>query len=159
MSRGAGQGLQPLTWLILPLVFCLAATVAFGAPLRIWGLALPEPVFPMILAFAWAVIRPSLLGPFLLLVAGLFLDFFWGDVLGLWALCLLLAYGAALLARSLMAGQSTPVLWAWYVAAAMLAFGGAYLFVALDTHVNPDPISVLLQLAVNRLPLPPSPRG
>ncbi len=148
MSRGAGHGLQPLSWLILPLVFCLAATVAFATPLRILGLSLPEPVFPMILAFAWAVIRPSLLGPFLLLIAGLFLDFFWGDVLGLWALCLLLAYGAALLARSLMAGQSTPVLWAWYVAAVLLAFGGAYVFVALDTHVNPDPVSVILQLAV-----------
>ena len=147
MSRRApGQGLQPLSWLFLPTVFALAATVAFGTPLRVAGLALPEPVFPMVLAFAWAVIRPSILGPFLLLVAGLFLDFFWGGALGLWALSLLLAYGLALLARSLMAGQSTPVLWVWYAAAASLAFGAAYLFVMLDTHVAPDPVSVLLQL-------------
>ena len=149
MSRSTqGKGLQPLSWLVMPLVFTLAATVLFATPLRVWGLSLPEPVFPMILAFAWAVIRPSILGPFLLLVAGLFLDFFWGGALGLWALCLLLAYGGALLARSLMAGQSTPVLWAWYVAAVALAFGAAYLFVMLDTHVTPDPVSVGLQLAV-----------
>ena len=148
MSRARPQGLQPLAWLGLPLALSLIATLVFATPLRVWGLSLPEPVFPMVLAFAWAVIRPSVLGPLLLLAAGLFLDFFWGGALGLWALCLLIAYGGALLGRNLMAGQSAPVLWAWYAAAVALAFGAAYLFIMLDTHVAPDPVSVGLQLAV-----------
>lgn len=146
MSRAPGQGLQPLSWLGAPLLLSLLATLVFATPLRVAGLALPEPVFPMAPAFAWAVIRPSILGPFLLLAAGLFLDFFWGGALGLWALSLLIAYGMALLARNLMAGQSVQVLWAWYAAATALAFGAAYLFVMLDTHVAPDPVGTALQL-------------
>ena len=148
MSRPQGQGLQPLSWLVAPMLASLVATLVFGTPIRAFGLALPEPVFPLLLAFSWPVIRPSLLAPFLLLAAGLFLDFFWGAALGLWALSLLIAYGGAFLARSLLAGQSAPVLWIWYAAAAALAFGAAYLFVMLDTHVTPDPMSVVLQFAV-----------
>lgn len=146
MSRGPGQGLQPLTWLVLPMAAALLATLVFATPLRVAGLALPEPVFPMAPAFAWAVIRPSILGPVLLLAAGLFLDFFWGGALGLWALCLLIAYGLPLLARNLMAGRSAQVLLAWYAAASALAFGAGYLFVMLDTHVAPDPVSTAFQL-------------
>ncbi len=48
-------------------------------------LQLPEPVFPMAPAFAWAMIRPSVLAPLVLLVMGLFLDLLWGGPIGLWA--------------------------------------------------------------------------
>src|ERR1700761_6484160 len=92
----------------------IGATIAFGSPLRAISLKLPEPVFPMVLAFAWAVIRPSVLAPFAILIVGLFLDIFWGGPLGLWALCLLIAYGMALAGRSMMAGQNRIILWAWY---------------------------------------------
>ena len=56
----------------------LGLTILFGIPLRVFGLQLPEPVFPMAAAFAWAVIRPSVLAPFAVLLMGLFLDYFWG---------------------------------------------------------------------------------
>lgn len=142
------QGLQPWSWLVLPTLLAIVATVILGTPLRVLGLPLPEPVFPMVLAFAWAVIRPSVLGPFLLLAAGLFLDLFWGGALGLWALALILVYGVALTARSLMAGQSTRVLAFWYLAATAMAFGAAYLFAMLDSHVAPDPVAVGAQFVV-----------
>ena len=103
------QPLQPWSWLIVPTLVCLFGTVIVAAPARFLGLALPEPVFPMVLAFAWAVIRPSVMGPFLLLLTGLFLDLFWHGTLGLWALCLILVYGVALLVRNLMVGQSVRV--------------------------------------------------
>lgn len=141
-------GLQPWSWLVAPTLLAVVGTVLLGMPLRLFGMALPEPVFPMVLAFAWAVIRPSVLGPFLLLVAGLFLDLFWGGALGLWALALILAYGVALTARSLMAGQSTTVLAVWYLGATALAFGAAYLFAMLDAHVPPDPVAVGVQFAI-----------
>jgi rod shape-determining protein MreD len=109
-----------------------------ATPFRVFGLRLPEPVFPMVLAFAWAIIRPSLLGPFALLLGGLFLDLLWGSPLGLWGLCLLLAYGGALVSRSLMAGRSAPVLGVWYMGFTAIAFTSAYLFVMLRSHVTPN---------------------
>jgi rod shape-determining protein MreD len=115
----------------------LVATVLFGIPLRVAGLQLPEPVFPMILAFAWAVIRPSILAPFGVLTMGLFLDIFWGGPLGLWAVCLLIAYGLALSARSIMAGQRRLVRWAWYGLATASAMVAGYLFAMLDSKSTP----------------------
>ena len=149
MARHQSQPLHPLVWLGLPMGLCLLATLALAAPLRIFGLALPEPVFPMILAFAWAVIRPSLLGPWLLLATGLFLDLFWGGPLGLWGLSLLIAYAVSLTARSLMVGQDVRVLWGWYLVANLTAFGSAYFFLLLDARTAPNLISVGWQLVVS----------
>ena len=131
-----------------PALVALAATLVLGTPLRVFGLSLPEPVFPMVLAFAWPMIRPSVLGPFILLGCGFLLDLFWGDRPGLWGLSLLIAYAGALVGRSLLAGQGPGVLWGWYAAVVATAFGAAYLFVMLATHVAPDPTSVLLQSVV-----------
>jgi rod shape-determining protein MreD len=119
------------------MVQLLGLTVLFAIPLRVFGLQLPEPVFPMVAAFAWAVIRPSVLAPFAVLVMGLFLDLLWGGPIGLWALCLLVAYGISLAGRSMMAGQSRAILWGWYgmvIGAAMLL---GYLVVMLDVKSTP----------------------
>jgi len=125
----------------------LGLTVLFGIPLRIFGLQLPEPVFPMAAAFAWAVIRPSILAPFCVLVMGLFLDYFWGGPIGLWAICLLAAYGIALGGRSMMAGQSRAILWTWYgvVTAASMLLG--YLFVMIDVKSTPGLVAMAWQFA------------
>ena len=136
----AARPLEPWRWLGVPMLQALAATVVFGIPLRVFGLQLPEPVFPMVLAFAWAVIRPSILAPFAILAMGLFLDIFWGGPLGLWAVCLLIAFGGALSARSIMAGQSRLILWAWYGLATATAMVAGYLFVMLDSQSTPGVI-------------------
>ena len=138
--------MRALDWIGWPAVFCLAATLMLATPLRVFGLRLPEPVFPMIPAFAWAVIRPSILGPFVLLAVGAFLDLLWGAPLGLWGLCLLLAYGGALVSRSLMIGRSAPVLAVWYLALTSVAFTAAYLLTMLRDHVTPDLKSAVFQL-------------
>lgn len=147
MTGQAAKPLLPWTWLGLPLLVALAATVVMATPVRLFGLALPEPVFPMALAYAWAVIRPSLLGPIALFVAGLFLDFFWSAPMGLWAFSLLLAYGVALLARSLVVGQSEWVLWVWYAALTAIAFSTAYVISWLHAGVTPNIIGAILQFA------------
>lgn len=123
----------------------IAATIAFGIPLRAFGLQLPEPVFPMALAFAWAVIRPSILAPFGILILGLFLDIFWGGPLGLWALCLLIGYGGALAGRTMMAGQNRAILWAWYGVTTATAMVAAYLFVLLDSRSSPGLVALAWQ--------------
>jgi rod shape-determining protein MreD len=88
------------------------------------------------------VIRPSVLAPFAVLLMGLFLDYFWGGPIGLWALCLLVAYGVSLAGRTMMAGQSRAILWAWYgmVTGAAMLLG--YLFVMLDVKSTPGLVGV-----------------
>ena len=151
---GLSQPLQPWSWLLIPALVSLFATVIIAAPARFLGLGLPEPVFPMVLAFAWAVIRPSILGPFLLLLTGLFLDLFWHTALGLWGFTLVLVYGLALLVRNLMVGQSMQVLWGWYGFFTLLAFVIAYLFVVADAHAMPNLLNAATQAIVTVLLFP-----
>ena len=137
--------LEPWRWLGVPMLYAILATVLLGLPIRAFGLQLPTPVFPMVLAFAWAVIRPSILAPFAILLMGLFLDMFWGGPLGLWALCLLLAYGGALAGRGMMAGQNWTILWAWYALVTATAMVAGYLFVLLDSRASPGLIAIAWQ--------------
>jgi rod shape-determining protein MreD len=124
------------------MLLSVAATVILATPLRIAGLRAPEPVFPMILAFAWAMIRPSMMAPFLLLLMGVFLDVFWGGPMGLWPVSLLTPYGAVLSARSMLVGQSQLMLGIWYAASVGLAMGTGFLLTAVDAHATPSLVAV-----------------
>jgi len=134
--------LEPWRWLGVPLLQALGATLIFGIPFHIWGVQLPEPVFPMAVAFAWAVIRPSILAPFGVLIMGLALDLYWGGPLGFWALCLLIPYGMALAGRNMMAGQNHAVVWAWYGMVTATAMLAGFLFVMLDSRSTPSLVAV-----------------
>jgi rod shape-determining protein MreD len=137
--------LEPWRWIGLPLLYAVGATILFGIPMHVFTLQLPEPVFLLALAFAWAVIRPSVLAPFALLLGGLFLDVYWSGPLGLWALCLLIAYGAALAGRSMMAGQNQIILAVWYALVTATAFVAGYLFVMLDSKSSPGLVATAWQ--------------
>ncbi len=144
MSGGA-QPLAPWRWLGVPMVQVMAITFLFALPIRFWGVGLPEPVFALPVAFAWAVIRPSMLAPVGVMLMGLYLDLLWGSPLGLWAVCLLLPYGLVLSGRAMLAGQNRLMMWAWYSAATGLALGSGYLFTMLDAQNAPNPLSVFWQ--------------
>jgi rod shape-determining protein MreD len=141
----AARPLEPWRWIGVPTAQVMVATILFGIPLRVFGLQLPEPLFAMTLAFAWAVIRPSVLAPFAILVLGLFLDIFWGGPLGLWAICLLIAYGVALAGRTMMAGQNRLILWLWYALVTATALVAGFLFVMLDSKSSPGLIPLAWQ--------------
>jgi rod shape-determining protein MreD len=141
VSKGA-RPLAPWRWLGVPLLQVMVASLIFSVPLRFWGLSLPEPVFALPVAFAWAVIRPSMLAPLGVMIMGVFLDLLWGSPTGFWAVCLLLPYGVVLGARSILAGQSQVMMWLWYGAATALALGAGYLFTMLDTQNAPSPVSL-----------------
>ena len=145
-SGRSARAMHPVAWLIAPAVACLLATLFLAVPLRVFGLQLPEPVFDVMLAFSWALLRPSLLAPFALLATGLALDFFWGTPRGLWALSLLVTYAAVMVTRPLISGQSPVVTFAWYVGATLLAFAAAYVFTMLDARVRPNLWAVASQL-------------
>ena len=139
MAFQAARPLDPLQWLGLPALLCVTGAVVFGIPTKILGLVhLPEPILPMVPAFAWAVIRPSFLAPLMLLALGLFLDLLWGTPLGLWAVSLLLGYGAILWARSMLTGQSGAVLWIWYGAMTVLVMGAGYLLTMMNGGTPPN---------------------
>jgi len=154
MSLSAARPLNPWRWLVVPALACMGATMLFAMPLRAFGLQLPEPVFGMIPAFAWAVIRPSVLAPFGVLAVGLFLDLFWGGPMGLWGLSLLFAYSASLAMRNMMTGQSRVMMWAWFGACAAIAMLAGYLFTMLDSRSMPSIIAVLWQFLATVLLFP-----
>lgn len=138
----AVRSLEPWRWLGIPMLQALGATILFAIPLRLWGLQLPEPVFPMAAVFAWAVIRPSVLAPFATVIMGLFLDIVWGGATGLWALILLIAYGMVLGGRSMTAGQSRGALWIWYGVVTAVSMGVGFLIVSTRDHAMPSLISL-----------------
>jgi rod shape-determining protein MreD len=146
--------LDPLQWLGLPVLTTVAATLFMAVPLRVFGLRMPEPVFPLVLAFAWAVIRPSMIAPFVLLALGLLLDLFWGGPVGLWALALLVAYGLVLGVRATLTGRGAVVLWIWYGGVCALAFGVGTLITYMKTGAIPSPFALAWQYLITLLLYP-----
>ncbi|MEN5144910.1 hypothetical protein [Brevundimonas diminuta] len=144
----------PMQWIGYPALIAAAATILFAIPLRLFGMTLPEPVWPMVLAFAWPLIRPSMLAPLVLFGLGVFLDFFWGGQTGLWALSLLLIYGAILLASKYLAGQATIVLFALYVASTGMAFAVAWFVTLMELGAAPHFLAILGQMIPTLLLFP-----
>lgn len=144
----------PMQWIVVPTVFVIGLTVLLATPVELFGLKLPEPILPLVLAFAWPLVRPSMLAPAVLFGIGLFLDVLWYGPLGLWPLCLLMVYGIVLASRSLLAGQETRVLFAWYAACTGLAFLVAYLIVTLVTGNAPSLLSLFWQVLPTLLLFP-----
>ena len=143
---GAARALDPWRWIGIPTALCIILTLVLGIPIRAFGWPLPEPVWAMAPAFAWAVIRPAALSPLALLVMGVFMDVFWGSPLGLWSLSLLIAYGAVLSARNMLVGQSRWMLWFWYGVTCTIGELAGFLFTRLDVEQTPNLIAVLWQL-------------
>jgi rod shape-determining protein MreD len=137
-----------------PALIAIALTIILATPVEMFGLKLPEPVLPLVLAFAWPLIRPSMLAPATLFALGLFLDMFWGGTLGLWPLCLISVYGVVLTSRNLLAGQETQVLFVWYAICTLVAFLMAYLVVTLDAGRAPSLLALLGQVIPTLLLFP-----
>lgn len=144
----------PTQWVFYPALAVIAITVVLATPVELFGLKLPEPVLPLVLAFAWPLIRPSMVAPAVLFCLGLFLDLFWGGTLGLWPLCLLSVYGVVLASRNLLAGQETQILFVWYAVCALVAFVLAYLVVTLTAGRAPSLLSLLGQMVPTLLLFP-----
>ncbi|QBX38917.1 hypothetical protein E4M02_00265 [Brevundimonas sp. S30B] len=144
----------PMQWLVGPALAAAAATLVLTTPLQVFGLKLPEPILPLVLAIAWPLIRPSMTAPVVVLGLGLFLDLVLGGPLGLWAVALLSAHGVALLSRNLLAGQATGMLFAWYAGLVAFAFVLAHLIVTLRTGVAPSLVATAWQAIATLLLFP-----
>lgn len=145
---------EPIRWLGLPILLCIAATLVFALPMRIFGLALPEPVTPMAAVYAWALVRPGFLGPFAVLLLGLFLDLFWGGPMGLWGLSMMAAYAVVAWTRPVIIGQPYAVMWAWYVGSVAVAMAVAYIISEIRAGTLPALIGAGWQFLVTALLYP-----
>lgn len=146
----------PMQWIIYPSLITVVLMILLATPVSLFGLTLPEPILPMLLAFAWPLIRPSMLAPFVLFLLGLFVDLMLGgqQPLGLWALSLMAVYGAVLAARSLLVGQETLFLFVWYSASTCAAFLLTYAIVTLKAGNAPSVVALLGQLVPTLLLFP-----
>ncbi|MDP1913695.1 hypothetical protein [Brevundimonas sp.] len=144
----------PVQWIVIPALVTVAVTILLATPVEMFGLNLPEPVIPMVLAFSWPLIRPSVTAPLVLTLLGLILDVLTYGPLGLWALALLAIYAVVLASRSFLIGQDTAVLFVWYAACCTLAFLMAYLVVTLIAHNPPSILALIGQIVPTLLLFP-----
>ena len=146
----------PVQWIVSPALITVALTILLATPVKLFGLSLPEPVIPLVLAFAWPLIRPSWVAPLVLMGLGLFLDIFWGGqgLLGMWALALLAVYAVVLGARTFLIGQDTAVLFVWYAAGCCLAFLVCYAVVTFKAGNMPSLLALLGQITPTLLLFP-----
>jgi rod shape-determining protein MreD len=119
-SRSARQAMasriiSPWDWLLAPALLSVALTVVLATAFQPFGLYLPEPVSPLVLAFAWPLIRPSYIAPVVLGALGFFCDLFWGAPLGFWTLSLLIVYGVLVMTRTYIIGQEWLVVFGVWV--------------------------------------------
>jgi len=143
-----------MQWIGLPALAVVAGAVVLATPVEMFGLKLPEPILPMVLAFAWPLIRPSMVAPAVLFGLGLFLDLMWGTPLGLWSLSLLAVYAVVLASRNLLAGQETQILFGWYAGCNLLAFFLTYVIVSFNAGNAPSLLALLGQLIPTLLLFP-----
>ncbi len=134
----------PVGWIVIPAVLALVGTILLATPVELFGLQLPEPLLPMVLAFAWPLIRPSMLAPAVLFLLGAMIDILLGHQLGLSSLMLLAVYGAILGARSFLIGQETPVLFLWYAVSTTAALSAGYIIATLGSANAPSVLAFLM---------------
>lgn len=146
----------PLQWIVYPALIVVALSIVLATPVELFGLKLPEPILPMVLAFAWPLIRPSMIAPLVLLLLGLFVDLLLAGAqpLGVWSLSLLVVYGVVLAARNLLAGQETQILFIWYACCTLLAFLLTYLIVSIQAANAPSILSLFGQMIPTLLLFP-----
>jgi len=138
INRGVRAGMAsriitPWDWILAPALMSLALTIVLATAFQPFGFYLPEPVSPLILAFAWPLIRPSYIAPFIVGALGFFLDFFWGAPLGFWTIGLVLVYGVLALARTYLIGQEWMVLFGLFLLTELIFFGIGVLLAFIDT--------------------------
>jgi rod shape-determining protein MreD len=147
-----------MQWIFQPALAVVVLSIVLATPVQLFGLKLPEPILPMVLAFAWPLIRPSMIAPFVLFVLGLFMDLLLAGAqpLGVWSFSLMAVYAVVLAARTLLAGQETQNLFVWYACCTCAAFLLTYLIVSMKAANAPSILSMFGQLIPTLLLFPVS---
>jgi rod shape-determining protein MreD len=150
----ASRVIGPWDWLIAPALLSVALTIVLATQFQPFGLYLPEPVSPLVLAFAWPLIRPSYIAPFVLGALGLFCDKFWGAPMGFWTLSLLLVYGVLVGLRTYIIGQEWLIVFAVWLLTELAFFTVCTLFATLSSGGVPRLWGVFEQLLATTILFP-----
>jgi rod shape-determining protein MreD len=150
----ASRVIGPWDWLIAPALLSVAMTIVLATAFQPLGFYLPEPVSPLVLAFAWPLIRPSYIAPFVLGALGFFCDLFWGAPAGFWILSLLLVYGVLVAVRTYIIGQEWLVVFAVWVLTELAFFTVCTLFATLASGQVPRLWGVFEQLLATTILFP-----
>ncbi len=159
VNRGLRGGMAskiigPWDWIIAPGLLSICLTIILATAFQPFGFYLPEPVSPLILAFAWPLIRPSYFAPFVLAALGLFLDFFWGAPIGFWTLGLMLVYAVIVLVRTWIIGQEWLVVFGCFLMTELIFFTFATILMTLDAGAVPRLWGVFEQALATALLFP-----
>ena len=150
----ASRVIGPWDWLIAPALLSMILTVVLATAFQPLGFYLPEPVSPLVLAFAWPLIRPSYIAPFVLGALGFFCDMFWGAPAGFWTLSLLLVYGVLVTVRTYIIGQEWLVVFAVWVLTELAFFTVCTLLATLASGGVPRLWGVFEQMLATTILFP-----
>ncbi len=150
----ASRVIGPWDWLIAPALLSGALTVLLATAVQPFGLYLPEPVSPLVLAFAWPLIRPSYIAPFVLGALGFFCDMFWGAPVGFWTLSLLVVYGVLVALRTYIIGQEWLIVFAVWLLTELAFFTFSTILATLDAGAVPRLWGVFEQMLATTILFP-----
>jgi rod shape-determining protein MreD len=96
---------------LLPVATMVFAMLLSIEPVPIAGYAAVAPAFTLMAAYHWTVYRPDLLSPLMLFAIGTLQDLLTGELPGVTALLLLLAYAIVVTHRSRFVSPPFPFVW------------------------------------------------
>ena len=111
----------------LPALSAVLLVMLVNLPVTLTGGLFPAPLLALTAVYFWALVRPDLMPPYLVLVIGLFEDLLSGGPAGIWATGFMAAYALVDRQRENLAGLAG--------AAAVLGFGAAMALAATATFV------------------------
>jgi rod shape-determining protein MreD len=112
---------------LLPAFSAVLLVMLVNLPVTLTGGLFPAPLLALTAVYFWALVRPDLMPPYLVLVIGLFEDLLSGGPAGIWATGFMAAYALVDRQRENLAGLAG--------AAAVLGFAAAMALAATATFV------------------------
>ncbi len=137
-ATGLTEWLAILLWAAAPFLTGVFAVLLFATPVQLFDMAVPMPLFPFMVVFYWAMLRPNLMPPLAIFLIGLFQDFLSGGPVGLWALSYLLAAALISTQRGIFAWRGRAALWAGFAIAAILVAAISWLAARLALGTAPS---------------------
>jgi rod shape-determining protein MreD len=112
---------------LLPALSALLLVMLVNLPVTLTGGLFPAPLLALTAVYFWALVRPDLMPPYLVLFVGLFEDLLSGGPAGIWATGFMAAYALVDRQRENLAGLAGS--------AAVLGFAAAMALAAAATFV------------------------
>lgn len=133
------------TWLGGPTLAAVVGLLLYVTPVRILGIMVPMPLFPLMAIFFWAMARPQLMPPVVVFLIGLFQDLLTGGPLGLWAFAYLIGYAVMSTQADGLMGRSRGMLWMAFGFMVVLTLAAAALAGSLIAGDPPQWASLFAQ--------------